>query len=71
MTLPYRPCLPKRDYGTKSNAQAVADARNEFVGDLRNPMSAYRCPDCNGWHIGHTPTRLLDVLGVKGKEKVA
>jgi hypothetical protein len=42
---------PKVGYRSRAEAQAAA---SDYERNHREAMSAYRCADCPGWHIGHT-----------------
>lgn len=48
------PEQPKRKY--ESRLRAYDDA--QIMTRLNHaPMSAYQCPHCGYWHIGHTPKK--------------
>jgi hypothetical protein len=45
-------CGRKRKY---SDPKRANDAANVLQMRERNHISAYECPYCHYWHIGHTP----------------
>ena len=42
-------CAGKRGYGTKAKAKRSARRAERIIGRL----SAYRCPHCDLFHLGH------------------
>jgi hypothetical protein len=54
-----RACHGKIKWPSRKNASAVARALQETFGD--GAMSAYRCPLCRGWHVGHDRYRTVRV----------
>jgi hypothetical protein len=48
-------CENKRRYQTSAEAEATAQHRREESGEL--DLDIYPCRFCDGWHIGHTPTK--------------
>lgn len=46
-----RCCAGKKRYGANA-ARDIAAARS--TSTIR--ISPYRCPFCEGWHVGHTPS---------------
>lgn len=56
---PDRQCVGKRRYTSKSQAKA-AIAALKAKGNWSGRMSAYRCPHCELFHIGHTPRVIIE-----------
>jgi hypothetical protein len=52
-----RVCYGKKSYGSYREAD---HARKELrrIGDVRTPMSVYRCEVCGQFHFGHLPETL-------------
>lgn len=50
---PERQCYGKAQYNTKAKAKHHLSVMKKIVGDV---MSAYRCPHCHFWHVGHPPS---------------
>jgi len=48
-------CGKKIDYKSKETAKRSATRMNE-KGRARNPLEAYQCKYCQGWHIGRKKT---------------
>ena len=44
-----RACAVKQEFG-RATAEKVAAQMNRR--GLRQPVNAYRCPVCKGWHVG-------------------
>ena len=51
ISLWYR-CLRKAPYSEKEITKAV-NKRNKQRGKRERELVAYKCTDCNQWHIGH------------------
>lgn len=48
-------CERKRRYRVQQDATAVLD-RMTAQGEPVDGVTAYRCPFCRGWHLGHVPS---------------
>ena len=46
-------CRRKRRYRTKKGAKKAILRTQAICGGAA--MCAFRCPHCDGWHIGHRP----------------
>jgi hypothetical protein len=54
-----RSCQTKRRFGSNEEAQAAVRRRvASSGGKLGGQLLTYRCPFCNGYHIGHPPDRV-------------
>lgn len=42
----------KVGYSSPAFAERIARNRNRYE-DRHNPVGHYRCPEGNGWHVGH------------------
>jgi hypothetical protein len=50
-----RQCDGKRRYTTKKDAKQAARHATSTIGGGNRPLYAYRCGNCEGFHIGHKP----------------
>ena len=50
-------CRRKRYYVARSRAELAALAMEKKHSDRGILFNAYRCPWCDGWHVGHTDRR--------------
>lgn len=49
-------CTGKARHATQAGAQIALRQLRRQHGHT-GQLSAYRCPHCGAWHIGHTPGR--------------
>ena len=54
----------KRSYGSRRDAKTAMKRWGDSQG-----MSAYACPNGDGWHFGHKPAALI--RGLIGREDIA
>lgn len=45
------PCKDKEKYGSEAEAYAVAAYRVGTTNDKPAALRAYKCPDCESWHL--------------------
>lgn len=57
-------CERKKRYVSKEECVKVmreVNSKNSFSERL----SAYKCKLCNGWHFGHTPMKIINIINSK------
>ncbi len=60
-----RKLLAKHCYKTFEEAQEAANRLVAKYPDDPRPVSAYKCPRCGKWHIGHTRPELIPEDGIQ------
>lgn len=49
-----RPCWPKKQHATRGAARAqMRSLLNRGLEKDATLIHVYRCPHCDGWHVGH------------------
>jgi hypothetical protein len=51
-----RRCIGKKNYATAQ--EAARDAADMRRKQKRDDIDDFRCPNCGGIHVGHTPHRV-------------
>lgn len=55
-------CKGKQRFETQRAAQSAIGGLRTRTGS-REPLTAYKCAWCGGYHFGHTPRRVLSAMG--------
>jgi len=58
-----RQCEGKRKYTTKKDAKQAARHATSTIGGGNRPLYAYKCGNCDGFHIGHKSYEDVSVAG--------
>jgi len=54
--------FPKKRFSTRKGAKANIKKLKRRFGDV---MEEYKCPECNGFHVGHNRTKKPTKLNKK------